>query len=59
MSVKVFKCPLCEATGTAEGRVLICQDCHVFMRRVIEHGAFEKIDPEDPPKRERSKKNGS
>ena len=59
MADRVFRCPLCEATGTAEGRVLICQDCHVFMRRVIDDGAFEKIDPDDPPKRARSKKDGS
>ena len=47
MSGKIFECPLCGETGCADGRVLICPDCHVFMKRVIDDGAFEEIDPDD------------
>ena len=57
MSVKVFKCPLCEAVKTQDYRVCVCEECHVFMAQVIDDGAFEKIDPVDPPKRR--KKSGS
>lgn len=44
---QVFKCPSCGAVIERRAYAgVVCERCHVFMKKVIKSGAFEEIDPD-------------